>query len=108
MWLVPLAIVVVIVGFVASRQARDAASRSAAIGAGLALGVVLLLASTVTIIPAGHVGIVDLFGRVSDVGLQPGVRLVIPLARVHKMSIRTREVTEAAGPPPLAARGAVR
>jgi regulator of protease activity HflC (stomatin/prohibitin superfamily) len=99
MWLVPLAVIVVIVGFVASRQARDAASRSAAVGGGLALGVILLLASAVTVIPAGHVGIVDLFGRVSDVGLQPGVRLVIPLARVHKMSVRTREVTEAADVP---------
>ena len=99
MWLVLLAIVVVIVGFVASRQARDPAARSTAIGAGLALGTVLLLASAVTVIPAGHVGIVDLFGKVSDTGLQPGVRLVMPLARVHKMSVRTREVTEAADVP---------
>lgn len=94
-----LAIVVVIAGFAASRQARDAATRSTAIGAGLALGVVFLIASAVTIVPAGHVGIVDLFGRVSDRGLQPGVRLVMPLARVHKMSVRTREVTEAADVP---------
>jgi regulator of protease activity HflC (stomatin/prohibitin superfamily) len=99
MWLVLLAIVVVVVGFVASRQAREPAARSSAIGAGLGLGTVLLLASAVTVIPAGHVGIVDLFGKVSDAGLQPGVRLVMPLARVHKMSVRTREVTEAADVP---------
>jgi regulator of protease activity HflC (stomatin/prohibitin superfamily) len=99
MWLILLAVVVVIAGFAASRQARDAAARSTAIGLALALGVVLLIGSAITIVPAGHVGVVDLFGRVSDAALQPGVRFVIPLARIHKMSVRTQEVTEAADVP---------
>jgi regulator of protease activity HflC (stomatin/prohibitin superfamily) len=99
MWLILLAVVVVIAGFAASRQARDAAARSTALGVALALAVILLIGSAITIIPAGHVGVVDLFGRVRDAALQPGVRFVVPLARVHKMSVRTQEVTEAADVP---------
>jgi prohibitin 1 len=99
MLFVLLAIVVVVVGFTASRQARDPAARSTAMGAGLVLGTMLLLGSAVTVIPAGHVGVVDIFGRVADVALQPGVRFVLPVARVHKMSTRTQEVTESADVP---------
>jgi regulator of protease activity HflC (stomatin/prohibitin superfamily) len=55
--------------------------------------------SAVTIIPAGHVGVIDVFGNVSDRVLQPGVRIVNPLARIHKMSVRTREATETADVP---------
>jgi regulator of protease activity HflC (stomatin/prohibitin superfamily) len=99
MWLTLLAVVAVILGFVASRQARDPAARSAAVGAGFALGAVLLLAGAVTIIPAGHVGVTDVFGSVGNRVLQPGVRLVNPLARIHKMSVRTQEVTETADVP---------
>jgi regulator of protease activity HflC (stomatin/prohibitin superfamily) len=99
MWLALLAVVVVIVGFVTSLRAPNPAARSTAVGGGLVLGAALLLASTITLIPAGHVGVVDLFGHVSDRVLQPGVRLVNPLARVHKTSVRTREVTESADVP---------
>ena len=99
MWPLLLAFVVVIVSFVASRQTRDPAARSSAIGAGMVIAVVLLGFSAVTIIPAGHVGVIDVFGNVSDRVLQPGVRIVNPLARIHKMSVRTREVTETADVP---------
>jgi regulator of protease activity HflC (stomatin/prohibitin superfamily) len=99
MWPLLLAIVVVVVGFAASRQARDPAARTAALTTSLVLGTVLLLFSAVTIIPAGHVGVIDVFGNVSDRVLQPGVRIVNPLARIHKMSVRTREVTETADVP---------
>jgi regulator of protease activity HflC (stomatin/prohibitin superfamily) len=39
------------------------------------------------------------FGKVGDRPLQAGVRIVNPLARVHKMTIRTQEATEAADVP---------
>lgn len=48
----------------------------------------------VTIVPAGHVGVVDLFGSVSAHTLKAGPNLVNPLARVVKMSIKTGEVKE--------------
>lgn len=55
--------------------------------------------SSVTVIPAGHVGVKDLFGKVSDDPLGPGIRLVNPMVDVHKMSVRTQEVKEAAAVP---------
>jgi regulator of protease activity HflC (stomatin/prohibitin superfamily) len=53
----------------------------------------------VTVVPAGHVGVKDLFGRVSSSVLWPGVRLVFPFTRVIKMSIKTQEVKETAEVP---------
>jgi len=64
-----------------------------------AMVIFLLAGSPITIIPAGHVGVKDLFGRVSSNVLNPGVRLVIPFTRVHKMSIKTQEIKETAEVP---------
>lgn len=47
-----------------------------------------------TIIPAGHVGVVDFFGNVSDNTLLPGVNLVNPMANVIKFDARTQELKE--------------
>jgi regulator of protease activity HflC (stomatin/prohibitin superfamily) len=61
------------------------------------IGVVALLAalaSCLTVVPAGHVGIIDLFGRVSPNTLKAGINLVNPLARVVKMSVKTQEMKE--------------
>jgi regulator of protease activity HflC (stomatin/prohibitin superfamily) len=66
---------------------------------GLALFVVLILGAPVTVIPAGHVGVKDFFGRVSQNALPAGVHLVVPFTRVHKMSIQTQEVKETAEVP---------
>jgi prohibitin 1 len=63
-------------------------------GAGAVLLVLLVLSRAVTIIPAGHVGVVDLFGRVSPDTLKSGIQLVNPLARVVKMSVQTQEIKE--------------
>lgn len=66
---------------------------SLALPAAAVLTVVALAQATV-VVPAGHVGVVDFFGRVSDNTLKPGVRLVNPLARVIRMSIQTLEAKE--------------
>ncbi len=47
-----------------------------------------------TVIPAGHVGVVDFFGVVSETTLKSGVNLVNPLARVIKFSVQTKEHKE--------------
>lgn len=60
---------------------------------------ILLIGNPVTVIPAGHVGVKDLFGRVSSSVLSPGVRIVLPFTRVIKMSIKTQEVKETAEVP---------
>lgn len=53
----------------------------------------------IVIIPAGHVGVKDFFGRVSPTTLEPGLGLVVPLTRVVKMSVQTQEDTEVAETP---------
>lgn len=47
-----------------------------------------------TQIPAGHVGVVDFFGIVSENTLPAGINPVNPLARVIKYSIQTKEHKE--------------
>lgn len=53
----------------------------------------------IVIIPAGHVGVQDFFGRVSPTTLEPGLGLVIPFTRIIKMSVQTQEDTEVAETP---------
>jgi prohibitin 1 len=47
-----------------------------------------------TLVPAGHVGVVDVFGTVSDQTLLAGINTVNPLATVIKYSIQTQEHKE--------------
>uniref|UniRef100_A0A7S1IB59 Prohibitin n=1 Tax=Eutreptiella gymnastica TaxID=73025 RepID=A0A7S1IB59_9EUGL len=54
--------------------------------------VCIVLWLCVTTVPAGHVGIVDVFGSVSPNALQPGLRLVNPFAKVVPMSVQTQMV----------------
>lgn len=55
---------------------------------------VVALLQCFTVIPAGHVGVVDFFGTVSDHTLSPGIRFVNPLARVINFSWQTNEHKE--------------
>jgi regulator of protease activity HflC (stomatin/prohibitin superfamily) len=66
--------------------------------AGAAAALVLLY-MCVTVIPAGHVGVKDFFGRVSDHVLSPGINLVVPGTRVILFSVQTREIKESAAVP---------
>lgn len=54
----------------------------------------LALGQCFTVIPAGHVGVVDLFGVVSDNTLKSGINFVNPLARIIKFSVKTQEIKE--------------
>lgn len=54
----------------------------------------LALAQCFTVIPAGHVGVVDFFGTVQESTLKAGINFVNPLARVVKMSVQTQEIKE--------------
>lgn len=56
------------------------------------LGLWLFL-SSIVVIEAGYTGVYSLFGKVSDDELKSGFHLVIPLAKVNKMSIRKEEYT---------------
>jgi len=59
----------------------------------------LAVTQVFTVIPAGHVGVVDFLGNVSETTLKAGVNMVNPMARVIKMSIKTQEIKEAMNVP---------
>jgi len=63
------------------------------------LFIVLILGAPITVVPAGHVGVKDFFGRVSKQVLPAGVHVIFPFTRVIKMSIQTHEVKETAEVP---------
>lgn len=60
----------------------------------LVIAAIIGLVQCWTIIPAGHVGVIDFFGNVSDQTLMPGVNFVNPLANVVKFDARTQELKE--------------
>ncbi|MFH1661543.1 MAG: prohibitin family protein [Candidatus Falkowbacteria bacterium] len=59
----------------------------------LAFFAIWLFAASIIIVEAGETGVYSLFGKVKDNELKSGFHLVIPLAKVTKMSIRTEEYT---------------
>lgn len=90
-------VIIAIVGFVSWRNLRinpntkgtANISIMVAFGAGL-----IALSNCFTVIPAGHVGVIDFFGTVSDNTLKSGINFVNPLARIVKMSVKTQELKE--------------
>lgn len=64
-------------------------------GVGIAIATLRLW----VVIPAGHIGVVDTFGQVSDDPLSPGIHLRNPFARVVKFSAQTKELKETAETP---------
>jgi prohibitin 1 len=65
----------------------------------VAVLVLLMIGSPLTVIPAGHVGVKDFFGSVSSSVLPAGVHFVLPFTKVVKMSIKTQEIKETAEVP---------
>lgn len=59
----------------------------------------IILFKSVVIIPAGHVGVAELFGNVYEKSLDAGIHIINPLLNVHKMSVRTDQITEDANVP---------
>ena len=66
---------------------------------GLGLLILFVLYLCATVVPAGHVGVKDFFGQVSPQTLPAGIRFVMPLTSVIKMSIQTQEIKEVAEVP---------
>lgn len=58
---------------------------------GLGIGIIF---GAIRVVPAGYVGIVDIFGRVSEHPLKSGINFVNPLAKVINFSVRTQEDKE--------------
>ncbi len=96
-------VLVAIVAFVLWLNARNkvqtehnAGFKATASVSGLvALGAIALsITQILTVIPAGNVGVVDFFGRVSDLTLKAGINLVNPFAHVVKFTVKTQELKE--------------
>jgi regulator of protease activity HflC (stomatin/prohibitin superfamily) len=85
-----LGVLLVVAGFVVIKQVREKNAGTLMI----ALGALIALAQCFTVIPAGHVGVVDFFGKVKNETLKSGINLMNPLARVFKFSIKTQELKE--------------
>jgi len=64
-----------------------------------AIGLIGIVSQSIISIPAGHVGLKDLFGNISDSTLDAGIHLVNPLLKIRVMDIRTQEITETANVP---------
>lgn len=78
-------------GFKSNPNTRSTANISLLVAAGSFL---IALSNCFTVIPAGHVGVIDFFGTVSENTLKSGVNFVNPLAKIVKMSIQTQELKE--------------
>ena len=80
-------------GLSAQKQGNRQGAQIGIVGKiGIPLGVLLIIGSGVRIIGPGEVGVLDLFGKVSDREIRSGINLVNPLMRVHSFSIKTREL----------------
>jgi prohibitin 1 len=91
-----IAILGAVVAFFVYKNAKKRFQKSETTFAMLGIVAALLIAllQCFTIIPAGHTGVIDFLGYVSDNTLKPGVNLVNPMANVEKMSIKTQELKE--------------
>lgn len=59
----------------------------------------LILIKSIVVIPAGNVGVMEFFGNVYTTPIQAGIHVVNPLLKIHKMGIRTQQLTEEATVP---------
>ncbi|MCB0262661.1 MAG: prohibitin family protein [Calditrichaeota bacterium] len=97
-----IAVLVTIVAFFVWRSAA-AKSKEHTIGTQSISNISMLIMSVFSIlaisqcftqVPAGHVGVVDFFGIVSERTLRSGISVVNPMANVIKFSIQTKEHKE--------------
>jgi regulator of protease activity HflC (stomatin/prohibitin superfamily) len=96
--LVLIAVLLLVVGALAWRwKTKVEFPLSARLGilqwVGLALGVVVMLASMAVVVPAGYAGVQELFGKVNDEPLSSGLHFINPFALVKEMEVRTRNYT---------------
>lgn len=91
-----VSLIAAVVAFFVYNNAKKRFSKTESTFSFIGMVVALLIAFTqlFTVIPAGHVGVIDFFGNVSDNTLYPGVNFVNPIANVIKFDARTQELKE--------------
>jgi regulator of protease activity HflC (stomatin/prohibitin superfamily) len=86
--------------FVARKDPRMAGVAANVLGLAssvlLVIALLAVVAASVVIIPAGHVGVQVLFGRVQPTALTEGIQLINPFVDVVEMSVRTETYTMSA------------
>ena len=80
-------------------DAKAASLGKLILGGFVAFLLLIFLFNSVTTIPAGHIGVLTLFGRVTDEQLDSGIHLVNPFKKVNEMSVRTQALKESAEVP---------
>lgn len=91
-----LAIIAAVAAFFINKNAKKKFNKAESTFSFLGIFVALAVAFSqmFTIIPAGHSGVIDFFGSVSDKTLGPGVNFVNPVANVVKFDTRKQELKE--------------
>ena len=91
-----IALIAGVVAFFVHKNAKKKRNKQEATFAlmGIVVALGIALSQCWTVIPAGHTGVIDFLGNVSDTNLKPGVSLVNPMAKIEKMSIKTQELKE--------------
>eukprot|EP01102_Stenamoeba_stenopodia_P002722 TRINITY_DN12582_c0_g1_i1.p1 TRINITY_DN12582_c0_g1~~TRINITY_DN12582_c0_g1_i1.p1 ORF type:complete len:293 (+),score=44.76 TRINITY_DN12582_c0_g1_i1:89-967(+) len=69
---------------------RSAAEMKMVVACTFIMVTLVLIFYSITIVPVGHVAVMDLFGSVYEKPLQPGMQLVNPFATVRPMNIKTQ------------------
>src|SRR5712691_12273963 len=67
--------------------------------AALLIVAAILAATSVAYVPAGHVGVLTLFGRVTGEVLPEGTHFIWPFKTNNRLPVRTRELKETASVP---------
>lgn len=91
-----IAVLAAIVAFLVFKNAKKRFNKQEATFSlvGILIAILIAVSQFWTVIPAGHVGVIDFFGNVSDNTLYPGVNFVNPMANVVKFDARTQEMRE--------------
>jgi prohibitin 2 len=62
--------------------------KTIAVAVAVVLGVTMF--NPITTVPAGHAGVVTLFGEVKEGHLEPGINVVNPFAKVHDINVQVQ------------------
>jgi len=84
---------IIIVAIIALSAVKDKKGKSVA-GILILIFTIVSFSQLIRVVPAGHVGVVDIFGKVKERTLKAGINLVNPFAKVLMFSIKTQEMKE--------------
>ncbi|AFY54481.1 membrane protease subunit, stomatin/prohibitin [Rivularia sp. PCC 7116] len=92
-----LATLIATLVYLNSGKVDDERNRLAIRAVAALIGIVATIASisrALVIVPPGNIGVANLFGRVSDKSLNPGVNLVNPFTKTRNFSTRLKDILE--------------